>query len=60
MNIKELRKQTGWTQMKFCEYFGIPRRTLQSWELEERHCPEYLLDLIEYKLIRENIITKEG
>ena len=56
MTIKELRKMTGLTQEKFGEYFGIPRRTIQNWELGMRECPDYLLDLMEYKLRKENII----
>lgn len=56
MTIKELRKMTGLTQEKFGEYFGIPRRTIQNWELGMRECPDYLLDLMEYKLQKENII----
>ena len=61
MTIKELRKMTGLTQEKFGEYFGIPRRTIQNWETDGesdngRTCPAYLLDLMEYKLRKENII----
>ena len=56
MTIKELRKMTDLTQEKFGEYFGIPRRTIQNWELGMRECPGYLLDLMEYKLRKENII----
>lgn len=61
MTIKELRKMTGLTQEKFGEYFGIPRRTIQNWETDGesdngRKCPAYLLDLMEYKLRKENII----
>jgi hypothetical protein len=40
---------------EFADYFGIPYRTLQDWELENRKCPEYLLNLIEYKLLKENV-----
>lgn len=61
MTIKELRKMTGLTQEKFGEYFGISRRTIQNWEADGesdngRKCPDYLLDLMEYKLQKENII----
>jgi DNA-binding transcriptional regulator YiaG len=60
MNIKELRKKTGMTQKAFSEYFGIPRRTIEDWETEKRKCTPYLLDLMQYKLEKENIIKKEG
>lgn len=59
MNIKELRHLAGWTQREFSEYFGIPHRTIQNWEGGQRHCPEYLLELILYKLEKEGI-KKEG
>jgi DNA-binding transcriptional regulator YiaG len=44
---------------EFVEYFGIPYRTIQDWELENRKCPEYLIDLMEYKLIKEDLIRKD-
>ena len=56
MTFKELRKQSGMTQQKFAEYFGIPRRTIENWEGEKNKCPEYLLDLMQYKLKNEGII----
>ena len=31
--LVELRGATGWSQKSFAEYFYIPRRTLQEWEL---------------------------
>lgn len=57
--IKELREQSGMTRNQFCEYFGIPYRTIQDWELGNRNCPDYLLDLIEYKLRQEALIRAE-
>lgn len=56
MTFHELRKLSGMNQTKFAEYFGIPRRTVQNWELGLRKCPEYLLELMKYKLEKENII----
>lgn len=56
MNFKELRQQSGMTQQKFAEYFGIPKRTVEDWERGARKCNSYLLDLMEYKLKKENII----
>lgn len=53
MTFKELREQSGMSRTRFAEYFGIPYRTIQNWELELRECPEYLLDLMEYKLNSE-------
>jgi DNA-binding transcriptional regulator YiaG len=55
MTFKDLRQQSGMSRTEFAEYFGIPYRTVQSWELGDRKCPQYLLDLMEYKLDREGI-----
>lgn len=57
VSIKGLRIASGMTQREFSEYFGIPKRTIEDWEVERRKCPEYLADLIAYKLITENLIT---
>lgn len=56
MMLKELRERSGMTRNQFCEYFGIPYRTIQDWELENRKCPTYLIELMEYKLKSEGII----
>lgn len=55
MNFKDLREQSGMTRPEFAKYFGIPYRTVQSWELGDRQCPEYLLNLMQYKLEKEKI-----
>ena len=56
MNVRELRTATGMTQKEFADYFDIPFRTLQNWEGGQRKAPEYLLELIEYKLIKEGLM----
>ncbi|MBE6904594.1 MAG: transcriptional regulator [Ruminococcaceae bacterium] len=56
MNIKELRTLTGMTQQAFAEYFSIPKRNIENWEEKKSNCPLYLLNLIEYKLKKENLI----
>jgi DNA-binding transcriptional regulator YiaG len=62
MNIKELREASGMTRTEFAKYFGIKYRTVQSWEVScesnARPCPTYLLDLMKYKLEKENIIKQ--
>ena len=50
MTFKELREQSLMSRKEFVDYFGIPYRTIQSWEIGDRQCPSYLLDLMEYKL----------
>lgn len=49
----ELRKSTGMNKKQFSEYFGIPYRTYQDWELGNRRVPEYLLRLMAYKIEME-------
>lgn len=56
MTFKELREASGMSRQQFMDYFGIPYRTVQSWELGDRQCPTYLLELMEYKLKHEGII----
>jgi DNA-binding transcriptional regulator YiaG len=60
MDFKELRKASGMSQRKFAEYFGIPRRTLEDWERGIANCAPYLLDLMKYKLEKENKLTEEN
>ena len=57
MSVKELRKKTGMTQKAFAEYFGVSQRAVESWEGGQRECPQYLLDLMAYKLKNEGIIN---
>ena len=63
MNSKDylirLRERTGMTRAEFCEYFEIPYRTLQDWELGNRKMPDYLLRLMTYKIKMEQGV-KEG
>lgn len=55
MTFKELREKSGMNMTEFAKYFGIPYRTVQNWEMGERKCPEYLLELMRYKLEKEKI-----
>ncbi len=59
MKIKILREAACMTQQAFADYFGIPKRSIENWEGEQRKCPAYLLDLMEYKLKTEKIIKAE-
>ncbi len=60
MTIRELRTLSGMTQQAFADYFGIPKRSIENWEGGQRSCPDYLLTLMEYKLIKEGVIKAEG
>ena len=55
----ELRDSTGMTRREFCEYFEIPYRTLQDWELGNRKMPEYLFRLMEYKIKMEGLAKRK-
>jgi DNA-binding transcriptional regulator YiaG len=54
--ITALRTASGMSRKDFAAYFGLPYRTLQAWEIGDREAPEYLVDLIEYKLRNEGKI----
>ena len=63
MNSQEalviLRKKTGMSRKEFADYFEIPYRTVQEWELGNRKMPQYLFRLMEYKIrIEKRIIVK--
>lgn len=57
--LLELRKSTGMNRRVFAEYFGIPYRTVQDWELGNRKMPEYLLRLLAYKIQMEKLSEKD-
>lgn len=40
--IQSMRKETGMSQKKFSDYFGIPVATLQDWEHGRRVPPDYI------------------
>ena len=56
MTLTELIKSSGMNLKQFAEYFKLPYRTVQNWHLGIRPCPEYLLELMEYKLNKEAMI----
>ena len=56
----DLRQSTGMNRRQFAEYFEIPYRTVQDWELGNREMPEYLLRLIAYKLQMEKLVENRG
>lgn len=53
--MRELRESTGMNRKEFCQFFGIPYRTVTDWELGNRHAPEYVLRLLEYYIRHENL-----
>lgn len=53
--LLELRNKTGMNRREFCQYFNIPYRTVQDWELGSRKMPGYLLELMEFKANAVNL-----
>lgn len=56
--LLELRKSTGMNRREFAEYFEIPYRTVQDWELGNRRMPYYLLQHMVYKVDKEKLAKK--
>ncbi len=56
VTIKEMQEKSGMNIKQFSEYFKLNYRTVQHWEYGTRKCPEYLIELIEYKLKNEKLI----
>jgi putative transcriptional regulator len=55
MTIKKIRKLTGLSQSKFCEKYHIPPPTLRHWERGDRECPEYVLEMLEFKVRKDKV-----
>lgn len=52
MTIKEAREEKGLSRKEVCDWLKIPYRTLQSWELGDRECPEWAEMLITEKILQ--------
>lgn len=55
IKVKELRLEMNMNRTEFCEYFGIPYRTVQDWEAGKRKLPDYVLRLMRYKYETEKL-----
>ena len=44
---------------EFCEYFGIPYRTVTEWELDNRHAPDYVIRLLEHYIRTEKLVKEK-
>lgn len=56
MNIIDLYNRTGMSQIEFSRRLGIPYRTVQDWIAQKRTPPDYIINLVAYYLINENMI----
>ena len=54
--MKELRSRTGMTQSAFADYFHIPNKTYQKWEIGSREYPPYVYELMAYKAEHEKLL----
>lgn len=60
MSIREIRKNLGWSQRKFADYFGISVANVQHWEQNVSNPPDYVPNMIVRILELEQAIkTKE-
>ena len=57
--VKKLREKMGMNRREFCDYYGIPYRTVQDLEAEKRELPDYLLRLLKYRAEIERRIKSE-
>lgn len=48
-----IRNQTNMNRKEFAEWLGIPYRTMQDWERGVSEVPDYVLNLIAYKVENE-------
>ena len=48
--IKAIRAKTGLSQAKFAEAYHIPKRTLQDWESQRGNPPDYVIELLEFRV----------
>ena len=47
MEVREIREITGLNRKEFSKAYGIPVRTLESWESGDRTAPPYVMALLE-------------
>ena len=46
MTIKQIRESFDLTQAELANITGIPKRSIENWEMEVRKPPEYIPDLV--------------
>lgn len=51
--LELVRMKTGMNRKEFAEWLHIPYRTITDWERAERQMPNYVLELIAYKVNKE-------
>lgn len=51
MTINEIRKAAGLTQSSMSKLLNIPLRTIENWDTGKRTPPDYVVELIAYRLL---------
>ena len=51
--MKKIIEQSGMTLKQFSEHYKIPYTTTRQWYKEERKAPQYVIDLMRYKIENE-------
>lgn len=59
MTIQEIRALTNLSQPQFCEKYRIPLPTLRKWEQGKREPTDYLVELLEFKVM-EDLKNEQG
>ena len=57
--IKDIREKTGLTRMEMARRLGIPYRTMEDWEAGRRVCPEYVVELIAFRIDHDKSFCAE-
>ncbi len=63
MDMKSIRERMGLNKTKFSELYGIPYKTIQSWESDtkmHRDPPDYLVMVIAYTAIVEELYSENA
>lgn len=53
LTMKEIRNQLGMSQKAFSDTFGIPKRTVENWDMGKISPTDYLVKLIAYLTRKE-------
>ena len=57
--IQEIRKSAGLSQAQFCAAMGIPASSLKKWEQGQRECPQYVVEMIAYRVEHDPVFKKK-
>ena len=57
--FKKIRESTGMNRKEFADYLKIPYRTMQEWELGRRTMPDYVMELVDFRVKHDPELIKE-